>query len=254
MAQALANFTYVGPISKRDLPARIVDEWEATLKGARARILASLSRFLDPQAGLSRFLDQIADASSDAWEAFVNPSWPNAGLIKLKQRIKLAGAYNDWRTGVQNAFAPNGTFETNVTAKKPKFATGIPYVVGAVGFKPDLNWGPASKAALIVTGDMRVVRYITAGEQFQGTPANMFPVSGNFVRPMIISTYTFGSVLGLYAKEAGIAVTDILNYTNTLLNEIKKLAKTCAAGGSFTMELRDDPTLGLHVYVSAVNC
>lgn len=256
MAQTLANFRYVGPISRKDLPSRIVDEWEATLKGARARILASLSRFLDPTTGVTRFIDQIADASSDAWESFVNPTYQNADLIKLKQRVKLAAAYPSWSQNIQAALQSGGRFEQGVTANKSKFANNVKATIGSVGFKPDLGWGPASKAALIVTGDMRVARYIVSPEEFSGSPANMFPTSGRFVRPQIISAYIFGSVLGLYAIEANNteALNSVISYANNILGDIKKLAKTCAAGGSFTLELRHDSVKGLHVYVEAINC
>jgi len=256
VAVTVANFRYIGPISKRSLPSRIIDEWESTLKGARARILASLSRFLDPATGQSRFLDQIADASSDAWEAFINPDWPNADLIKLKQRVKLAAAYPSWSSNIQSALQPDGRFEAGVSANKPKFSTNIQYTIGSTGFKPDLSWGPGAKAALIVTGDLRVPRYISAPEEFSGSPYNMFPQSGKLVRPMIVSNYTFGAVLALYAIEANnTAARDaVINYVNTNLNDVKRLAKTCATDGSFVMELRHDSTRGLHVYVEAVNC
>ena len=256
MSQPLANFRYVGPITKKTLPSRIVDEWETNLKNARARILASLSRFLDPTTGPAKFLDQIADASSDNWELFVNPSYPNANLIKMKQRVKLAKAYPQYKSGVESAFAPGGIFETRVSDRKGVFSENVKYTIGSVGFKPELSWGPASKVALIVTGDTRVVRYITSPEEFSGSPANMFPTMGQYVRPMIVSTLTFGGVLGLYAQEQGL--TDLLNSliqdVNNKLSEIKKLAKTCAQGGSFTLELRYDPSKGLYAYTEAVNC
>jgi hypothetical protein len=256
VASSVANFRYVGPITRKDLPARIVDEWETMLKTARARILASLGRFLDPSTGLARFLDQIADASSDAWEAFINPDYPNADLIKMKQRVKLAAAYPSWSQNIQAALQPNGRFEQGVTANKSKFANNVKGTIGAVGFKPDLGWGPAVKAALIVTGDMRVVRYISSPEEFSGAPYNMFPTSARFVRPQIISAITFGSVLGLYALDINSADlrNAALNYTNSVLSDVKKMAKTCASGGSFIIELRYDTTKGLHVVAQAVNC
>jgi len=256
MASAVANFRYVGPISRKDLPSRIVDEWETMLKTARTRILASLGRFLDPATGLTKFLDQIADASSDAWETFINPSYPNADLIKMKQRVKLAAAYPSWKQNIQTALEEDGRFEQGVTANKTKFANNVKATIGSVGFKPDIGWGPAAKAALIVTGDMRVVRYITSPEEFSGAPANMFPRSSRFVRPQIVSAVTFGSVLGLYALD--INSSDLrdaaLNYTNNVLNDVKRMAKTCAEGGSFTLELRYDTTRGLYVLAEAVDC
>ena len=246
----------MAPVTKRALPSRIVDEWETMLKAARTRILASLSRFFDPDNGRARYLDQIADASSDAWSSFVNPAYPTAELIKLKQRVKLAAAYSSWLSNIQSALQPDGRFEQGVTANKTKFENNIQYTIAAVGFKPDLSWGPAAKAALIVTGDTRAPRYIVLPEEFSGTPANLFPALGRYVRPMIISNYTFGSVLALYAIEANdtTARDAVLNYVNANLNEIKRLARDCAAGGWFAMELRYDEARGLHVYVEANNC
>jgi hypothetical protein len=252
----VANFRYVGPITRRDLPARIVDEWENTLKGARTRILVSLARFLDPATGLTRYLDQIAGASSDAWEAFINPNYPNADLIKMKQRVKLSSAYPSWSQNIQAALQEGGRFEQGVTANKSKFATNVKPTIGAVGFKPDLSWGPATKAALVVTGDRRVTRYITSPEEFSGAPANMFPISGKFVRPQIISAITFGAVMGIYALDinATSLLNAALNYTNSILNNVRAMARTCAEGGSFILELRHDDVRGLHVITQAVNC
>jgi hypothetical protein len=256
MSSPVANFRYIGPISRKDLPSRIVDEWEATLKGARTRVLASLARFLDPATGLSKYLDQIADASSDAWEEFINPDYPNAELIMLKQRVKLASAYPSWKTNTQSAFQPDGRFEQGVTANKGKFAVNVKPTIGVVGFKPELSQGPGAKVALIVTGDKRVTRYIASPEDFSGTPSNMFPTSGKFVRPQIVSAYVFGAVLAIYALDAGSdSLRDAaISYTNNILNDVKRLAKTCASGGSFVMELRYNTTYGLHAYTEAVNC
>jgi hypothetical protein len=143
-----------------------------------------------------------------------------------------------------------------VTANKGKFSTNVRATIGSVGFKPDIGWGPAAKAALIVTGDLRVVRYITSPEEFSGAPANMFPTSSRFVRPQIISAITFGSVLGLYALDINSAdLRDAaLNYANSVLTDVKKMAKTCATDGSFTLELRYDSVKGVHVIAEAVNC
>jgi hypothetical protein len=256
VSSPVANFRYIGPISRKDLPARIVDEWETTLKNARTRILASLARFLDPSTGLAKYLDQIADASSDSWEEFINPDYPNADLIKLKQRVKLASAYPSWSANIQSALQPDGRFEQGVTANKTKFAANVRPTIGVVGFKPDLSQGPAAKVALIVTGDRRVVRYIVSPEEFSGAVHNMFPTSGKFVRPQIVSALTFGAVLAIYALDIGSdALRDAaINYTNNILNDVRRLAKTCASGGSFVMELRHNTTYGLHAYTEAINC
>ncbi len=255
-ATTVLVFEYAADIDKRALPARIVDEWELTLKNARQRILDSLARFLDPDYGPARFADQIADASSDAYEEFVNPAFPNADMIKLKQRTKLATAYDQWKNAVQAAFVAGGVFETNVTNKKPKFSSRIQYVIGSVGFKPEL-WGPVSKLALLLVRDLRVPRYITAGESFSinmdefRTHGNAYKDFGRAIVPAVISSYVFGVVMYLYvvdavanniipATDGNTLINNIVTSTNTRLNKIEAAAD---AGYIVTLELQRNTTV-----------
>jgi len=236
-------------ISERALPTRIVDEWETMLKLARARILASLERFLTEPAGRNVFLTQIADASSDAYEGFVNPAYPNADFIKLKQRVKLAGSYNAWKTGVQHAFQPDSTFETNVTVKKPKFENNVRLTIGGVGFKP-VYWGPIAKLSLLLVGDTRPERYMSDSELFSKGPAyprNVFSEAGKGVVPAIISTYVQGVVMLLWCYRGGIdsACRDaVVSSTNSRLT---KLASARDADTNVVLELRTDPATGLPI-------
>ncbi len=238
MSTPILDLEYYADVPTRYLPQRIVDEWETTLKGARQRILDSLAKFLDPTTGPGEFSSKIADASSDAWEQFVNPNLPDADLLKLKQRVKLASAYDAWSTGVQNAFAPGGSFENNVTAKKPKFQENIKFTIGAVGFKPDPeNWGPAVKVALLVTGDTRVPRYLTPGETLNGSPTNAFGDMAKYVRPTIISIYTYGAVLMHYALIANDAT--LISLVQSIVNgRLTKVAGLAEAPYTVTLELR----------------
>jgi len=235
------------PISETALPTRIVDEWESMLKLARERILASLDRFLSAPLGRSLFLTQIADASSDAYEGFVNPSYPNADFIKLKQRIKLAGSYDAWKSGVQYAFQPGSTFETNVTVKKPKFDANVRLTIGAVGFKPE-SWGPVAKLALLLVGDKRPERYMTENELFNTGPAyprNVFSTAGKGIVPAIVSTFVQGVVMVLWCYKGGVdsACRDaVITSTN---NRLSRIASARDADVNLTLELQVDDVTGL---------
>jgi hypothetical protein len=243
-------FEYLSaPIDRRALPARIVDEWANTLILARERIIASLSRFLDPNVGQANFLNQIADASSDAWEAFVNPNWVGAELIKLKQRIKLAGAYPSWKANITDAYTnANITyagktitkFEYGVLSNKGKFEKNVTVTIGGVGFKPE-GWGPVAKLALLLLGDLRVPRYITANEQLtlgSGWPDSAFKTIGRPVIPSVISTYVQGIVYLIYLKESGYDSTIRADVIKTFNDRLAKIAGLADKGYSVTLELR----------------
>jgi len=234
------------PISETALPARIVDEWESTLKLARTRILASLDRFLAEPGGRDAFLNQIADASSDAYEMFVNPTYPLADIIKLKQRIKLAGAYDAWKSGVTYAFQSGSTFELNVTAKKSKFDNNVRLTIGGVGFKPE-TWGSVSKLSLLLVGDIRPVRYMTADETFntgEAFPRNVFSEAGKGIVPAIISTYVHGVVMVLWTLRGGVDSGIRDSIASAVNSRLAKLASARDPDTYVTLELQIDTDTG----------
>ena len=207
---------YIAPIDKTAVPAdlmnEIVSRWELNLKGARDVIYARLMKKIPDETA---FRDRIADASSDVWETFVSPYYPNSDFIKLKQRVKLAAAFPRWQSAVITAFQPGGIFETNVTAKRDRMYQAV-YTLAGVGAR-HLGWGPIYKAVGAITGDLRITRYIGANETLTGTPFSAFP-SGvvKFVRANLVPLLTQGAVLALYAIEAGLTTLrdTIINTVN----------------------------------------
>jgi len=185
------------------VPAEILDEWESTLKAERARILSALQEKIPSE---SEFISKLAEPAYQGWANFINPNYPDADFRKLKFRVKIKGAYENWNTGIQNAFAEGGTFETNVTNKKSKM-TKLRYVTGAVGVKYKTGWGVAYKALGLITGDSRVKLYFGANDNLiAGDVMSIFPAGiVKWVRAMGIGILTQGLVIAQYAHEAGLA-------------------------------------------------
>ena len=210
------------------VPEEVVNEWETTLKGERARILSALLAKI-PNA--TAFQDKLAEPATTAWAGFINPDYEDADFIKLKHRVKLKGAYDAWNSGVNDAFAEGGTFELNVTSKRDKFQKAR-YTLGATGLKYLSGWGVAYKAIGFITGDTRVMLYMTANDSVTGSPTNIFPTTVvRFVRPMGIAIFTQGLVIAHYAHENGLtserdAVITAIN--QKLADSILKLYDTAA--------------------------
>ncbi|MHC1627902.1 MAG: hypothetical protein ACXQTI_03615 [Candidatus Nezhaarchaeales archaeon] len=185
------------------VPAEVLDEWESTLKAERARILSAL---LEKIPSESEFISKLAEPAYQGWANFINPTYPDADMRKLKFRVKIKGAYEDWQTGVQNAFAEGGTFDTNVTNKKAKM-NKLRYVTGAVGIRYKTGWGVAYKALGLITGDSRVKLYFGANDNLiTGDVMSIFPAGiVKWVRALGIGILTQGLVIAQYAHEAGLA-------------------------------------------------
>jgi len=232
---------FVGPVTPLDVPAVIKDKWETTLLNRRDLIY---SRLLTKIPDESSFIDRIADASSDAWEGFVNPDWVDYYLITLKQRIKLSMAYPKWLTGVVDAFKAGGRFEQGVSLKKDRLDM-LKYTLGNTGIRY-LGWGPGYKAVGFITGDDRVARYIVSGETVTGTPVNAFPEDiVKFVRPTLIAMLTQGAVLAYYAHEKGLNA--LRDQVITLVNAKTDAVCTGLKKTEFTVvyaRLEVDPTTG----------
>jgi len=224
MSYVLEYKGYYKPLDS--LPSEILEEWETTLKNERERILSALTEKI-PNA--DAFISKIAEPAYEGWSNFVNPDFPDVDFIKLKYRIKLKSAYPAWNSGIQSAFAEGGTFETNVSAKKDKLEK-LRYVLGAVGYKRKIGWGPAYKAIAVITGDRRVDEYFTTDDSFSGEITNAFPTGVvKYVRPMAIAILTQGFVLAQYAHENGLTTERdaVISKVNTVLdNSVEKLIDT----------------------------
>jgi hypothetical protein len=217
------------------LPDQLRDIWKRSTKAERARILSSLLSQIPNSAA---FLTKIADASSDAWEAFVSADWPNAQMVKVKQRVKLAGAYDEWNSGVSNAFAEGGTFETNVENKAPKFDLAR-VTIGAVGMKAYGGWGPTAKAAYLLNGETIVERYLNpTKDSLTGHAYPCFKEGiAQFAKPTIIAMLNQGIILAYYAHSAGLSTERdaIISQVNTNLSTY--LAGVVKSGVTATCEI-----------------
>ncbi|RLE48632.1 MAG: hypothetical protein DRJ18_01580 [Candidatus Methanomethylicota archaeon] len=222
---------YIGTVTlPDDLPTEVLNEWKETLKAEQSRIYANLQTKIPNEIA---FQDRIADASSDEFENFlqsVGGRW-NADVIKLKQRVKLARAYNDWKTGIDNAFGEGGYFPDRVEQKANKFKL-MRYVLGAVGYRADPSdpfgvWNPVVMGVLLMRGDTRPLRYLDANDSFSGTLESVFDaVKGRLITPSIIAHGVYACVMAKFADEGNqTAIRDqILTDANSIIDELVNLA------------------------------
>jgi len=222
---------YIGYITlPTDVPSDVKDEWANTLAGEMSRIYQNLTTKISTE---DDFKSRIADASSDRYEDFlasVGAGW-DASIIKLKQRIKLARAYQSWQTGIGNAFG--GTepyFDDRVLAKKDKYGNAK-YVLAGVGLRYDVAgfgaWRPIVKGVLLMRGDTRVQRYLTADDSFTGTLHAVFdPTKGRLITPSIIAHAVQAVVMAFYADEANDETTrdSILSNATATIDELINVA------------------------------
>ena len=208
------------------LPTEVKQEWINTLSNEQARIYSNL---LAKIPSVTDFQDRIADASSDEFENFlasVGARW-DADVIKMKQRVKLARAYNSWKTGVDNAFGEGGYFADRVSQKADKFELAR-YVLGVVGYKPETGsgfgvWNPVVVGVLLMRGDTRPIRYFDANDSLSGThEAVMDAVKGRLISPSIIAHAVYASVMAKFADEGGLSTIrdNVLSNANSVIDEI----------------------------------
>jgi len=216
---ATTKWSYVGVMQlPTEVPQAIRDEWETTLKGERARILANLQTKIPSEVA---FKDRIGDASSDQYELFgagIPAPW-DKDTILMKQRAKLNRAYALWLADVQSAFASGGAFDVNVTAKKNKLNLAR-YTLGAVGLRYDPSaglgvWNPAVMGVLLLMGDTRCARYFDGNDTFTGTLENVCdPLTGRLGRPPMIADTVKVRVLAKFCDEAGLTALRDTQITN----------------------------------------
>lgn len=216
---------YVGRIDPAFVPSEILDaiaaRWQARLKAERELILSRLLAKINSKEAFDTY---IAIPANLAWQLFVNDNWPKAGIIRLKHRIKLLRVpYEVYRTRVETAFQPGGRFEQGVDAAVEKYKTNVHAVLSFVGVRYATGFGPAVKAAGLVTGDHRVVQYIDPQrEQLTGGPVNVFPAGiAKQMRSALVQTINFG-IIAFYGALANLdaEVQQVLAYINEQLDRI----------------------------------
>lgn len=226
---------YVVPVSEASMED-IIAEWEREMKGARARILNHLTSKIASQGD---FLTKLVAPAIAGYGDYVNPEHPKSDTAKLKFRIKLGKAYPAWSSGVNSAFAENGIFETNVTAKKGKMVNAK-YTVGAVGQKAVIGYNAVVKAIMAITGDSRLVTYIepAKGDSLSGTPLNVFDADvAGYVKPLIVAPAVRACVFAHYANEAGMTSLrdEIITAFNGLSGRIITAFKKANATATLTL-------------------
>ena len=246
---------YKGYYDVPELEEDVINEWKETLKGQRDRILNNLLARIPNE---TKFRSLIADSAYEVWQNFVNPSWEDADIIKMKFQVKLSRAYDVWKDRVTEAFTPGDTgisdFEKGVDGAVNKFANAK-YTVGAVGLRYARGRGIAVKAIGVISGDLKVVRDIAAPDEFTGSVVNVFlPGAARYVRPQAIAIITRGLVLAQYALEAGLSALrdSIISSTNSILgNTVLKQVDT-ATYPTVILEIGyDDVNNKLYVHSAA---
>ena len=214
-------FDYLGKvILPSELPEGVLDEWKQTLKAEKARILAGIQAKIPD---VDAYRTYLAEPSADGYESFVNPDYPDADEIKLKQRVKVLGAGQDYLNEIQRAFSAESTyFEEQIDNKANRYDKAR-YTLALVGHAPTIGYGPAMKAIMFATGDARVLKYITGDDLYSGTPTNIFkPAHRKFVKPALIARLVFGGVYALYCADINDMSTmnNVITKTNSALDEI----------------------------------
>jgi len=219
-------FDYTGEIAllaEKEIPTETFDEWTNTLVGEMSRIGANLLAKIPDEP---TFKDLIADASSDAWEAFVNPAWPKADMIKVKQRVKLVRRYTDWDTGVKATFLPDGYFDDRVISKKDKWLLAR-YTISVVGLQhnPVIMWRAGTKGVKFFVGDKRIVRYMDPALDVVAAGEPTYVVKdayGKFFQALTIGKLVYGYIMAKFADEGGLADTrdTVISTLNTEMDDI----------------------------------
>jgi len=218
-------FDYTGRIAlltEAEIPDETFTEWRDTLIGEMSRIGSNILAKIPDEA---TFLNLIADASSDAWEAFVNPTWPKATMIQVKQRVKLARRYDAWDDGIRATFLPDGYFDDRVLTKANKWKLAR-YPISLVGLQhhPTIRWRAGTKGVKFFVGDQRITRYMDATlDTYTGDPTYVVKDAyGKFFQALTIGKLVYGYVMSKFADEAGLATTrdDVITTLNSEMDEI----------------------------------
>ena len=225
-------FDYIGKVvllSESDIPAETHDEWTTTLTNEKSRIGTNLLNKIPDEP---TFQNLIADPSSYAWANFVNPDWPNADIVKVKQKVKLYRAYGSWDTGVRAAYV-DGYFVERVLAKKDKWLLAR-YPISIVGIRhdPNIKWRAGTKAVKFFVGDYRITKYMDpALDTYSGDPTNVVKDAyGKFFQPLVLGKLVYGYTLAKYADEIGMGSTrdSVISAVNADLDEILSCALNSA--------------------------
>jgi len=240
--------------AETEYPSDVVDKWATVLKSLTSTILNRIKAKI-PDA--PSYEDKLAEPSYLKYGDFVNPDWPNASWIKMKQRVKVLAGANRYITGVEKAFSPDPEtgvvpFEAAIEDKKDKIKGGI-YTLSVVGTRyGDDDVIPAIVRAM--TGDKRGELILTR-KGIGGTittltdlfPADIVAV----VRPSLIALLVEGGVLLAYAGKYGLSdeYNDIMSSINGALDKIFSLIDTTKYASAYIhFEEPSDRTMYIRIH------
>jgi len=219
---------YIGEIKPIAVPVQVKDKWYEKLIELQMLIYNRITtKIPDEQA----YINKLAKPSADAWQYFVSPYWTDSELIRLKQRVKVSMAGNKYLANIIRAFITENIFGKNVYDARYKLDTidMIRYTLGGVGIRYATGWGAIYKAVGVLTGDTRIVNYITTEDVFEGPVVNAFPENiVRFLRPALIAEMTQGAVLATFAIEHGLTalrdavIANVNAKLSAIVNALKK--------------------------------
>lgn len=236
----MATWKYVGNVLlPASLDSSIIDEWEETLSAESGRIHTALTTKI---ADGDDYNDKIGTPSHEAYDAFlqdVGEKWDMA-LIKLKQKVKVLGKYDKWKTSVDAIFGGvTPTFPTLVTAKKGKLSE-LRRVIGVVGHRSLGTWEPATMAVLLARGDTRCAIYFDDNDTFTGTLEAVFDAQkGALISPSLIAEMVYACVMARYMYDAGLSaqIAAFLAAENAVIAALVGVALNLAHVADFTIVL-----------------
>jgi len=142
---------HLGILLASEIPAdfdEVRDDWEATLKGKRGKIITNLQRTVPDE---DAYLDVIVDRSNAGYGEFIGTDHPRFDEISLKRELKMEKAKSDYIANRDSAFEEGGDFEGGVTKNKEKFRRNAIVTWMITGDK-DKIYGLVPKAKYILRG------------------------------------------------------------------------------------------------------
>jgi len=213
---------------KDQYPSDLLNKWETVLHALNDVIKARIQARIPDEA---HYLDILANPAAAAYKDFVNPSFPNADIIKIKHEIRVKAGASDYINNVNAAFTkdPNtgvSPFMQRVSERKGKLANAI-VTLDIVGLRYTDDWDiPA--VVMMLTGDRRGELYLQR-KGVSGTIAtltDLFPPNVvTTVRPQLLALLVRGGVFLRYAGKIGdeTVYNNVLSTLNQALDQVMNL-------------------------------
>jgi len=202
---------HLGLLAQSELPNtfdEVRDDWEATLKGKRQKIITNLQRVIPDESAYS---SKIKDRSNEGYAEFIGTDHPQFDEIMLKREIKMDLAKSRYITNRDNAFAEGGDFETGVTNAKDKYRTNT-IVTWMVTGDRDKIYGLVPKARYVLEGKKALAEelYTSVDHLITSTDLKPFFKRARYV-PSVVASINKWMTQVAYATLAGWSDSDIQN-------------------------------------------